>query len=435
VRKSAADPAIRSAAISGCDKNRGASMDNYDLIIVGGGIGGSSLAIVMARAGRSVLVLEKTAVFEDHVRGEWIAPWGMTEVRRLGLLDLLIGAGGHYVFKHVSYDETIEPAQAEAATLPLEIFAPDVPGPLCIGHPHHCQSLISEAGRAGATVIRGVDVLAVSAGAAPSGTFTVDGEKREARGRLLVGADGRNSTVRETCAITLHADKPHHMFGGMLVEGASGWDPRKQVIGTEGDFAFLAFPQGDGRVRVYGSYSLDERARFAGPDGARRFLDSFSSTCSPDNRHLVAGHPAGPLRSYANNDAWTDIPFAQGAVLIGDAAGWNDPIIGQGLSITYRDVRIVSELLLASDAWSPALLAPYAEERRERLRRLRFVASLTSELDAEFNERARARRYDFFQRRAADQSLNSHAFAVMAGPETLPAEIFTPQYRAKVLGQ
>jgi flavin-dependent dehydrogenase len=44
-------------------------MDRYDLIVVGGGIGGSALATVMARAGRSVLLLEKSEVFEDQVRG------------------------------------------------------------------------------------------------------------------------------------------------------------------------------------------------------------------------------------------------------------------------------------------------------------------------------------------------------------------------------
>ena len=57
----------------------------YDLIIVGGGIGGSALAIVMARDGRKVLLLEKSEHYEDRVRGEWIAPWGVTETRRLGL--------------------------------------------------------------------------------------------------------------------------------------------------------------------------------------------------------------------------------------------------------------------------------------------------------------------------------------------------------------
>jgi 2-polyprenyl-6-methoxyphenol hydroxylase-like FAD-dependent oxidoreductase len=224
------------------------------------------------------------------------------------------------------------------------------------------------------------------------------------------------------------------MFGGLLVEGVSGWDERTQAIGTEDDFGFLAFPQGGGRVRVYGSYSLDERRRFAGEDGARRFLDAFRMTCSPGNRHIADGRPAGPLRSFFNNDSWTDEPFAPGAVLIGDAAGWNDPIIGLGLSITYRDVRIVSDLLLGSEDWSPGLFAPYAEERAERMRRLRFVAKIQSALDPEFGNDPRERRRGFYARSRSDPSLNMHAFAVMGGPDAAPSETFTEAYWTRVLG-
>ena len=85
-------------------------------------------------------------------------------------------------------------------------------------------------------------------------------------------------------------------------------------------------------------------------------------------------------------------------MLIGDAAGHNDPIIGQGLSITYRDVRIVRDVLLGSDDWSPAAFAAYGEERRERMRRLRFVATLQSRLENEFGEEAEARRQRAYER-------------------------------------
>ena len=70
---------------------------SYDLIIVGGGIGGSAMAATMARAGKSVLLLEKSTEYKDHVRGEWIAPWGVAEVQRLGLYDLLMDAGARYL--------------------------------------------------------------------------------------------------------------------------------------------------------------------------------------------------------------------------------------------------------------------------------------------------------------------------------------------------
>lgn len=409
-------------------------MQTYDLVIVGGGIGGSALAAVMARAGKSVLLLEQTEVYEDKVRGEWIAPWGVAEVQNLGLYDLLMGAGGHHVTRHITYDETLEPRAAEAGGLPLGIFREGVPGPLCLRHPLHCQALFDAARAAGAAGLRGVRVIEAVGGEAPQVAYEHEGETHVARARLLVGADGRASQVREAAGIILHQDKPHHWFAGLLVEGADGWADDLQAIGTEGDFGFLAFPQGKGRVRVYGGYPLDQGQRFKGPDGPRRFLDAFAMACSPDNRHLVAGRPAGPLFSYFNADAWTDEPFAPGVVLVGDAAGWNDPILGLGLSITYRDVRIVSGLLLGAEDWAALSFTPYAEERAERMRRLRFVAKLQATIDMEFGPEARARRRSLFERSASDPSLKAAAFAVMAGPETVPPELFTEDHRARVLG-
>jgi len=119
-------------------------------------------------------------------------------------------------------------------------------------------------------------------------------------------------------------------------------------------------------------------------------------------------------------------------VLIGDAAGWNDPIVGLGLSITYRDVRIVSDILAGAD-WSMAAFAPYAEERSERMRRLRLAASVTSTLDAEFGEAAKARRRRHFERTAMDPSLGAYGLAIMGGPDMAPPEIFTEAFRERVL--
>ena len=54
---------------------------SYDIITVGGGIAGASLAKVMAEKGASVLVLERDAVFRVRVRGEAIMPWGTAEAK------------------------------------------------------------------------------------------------------------------------------------------------------------------------------------------------------------------------------------------------------------------------------------------------------------------------------------------------------------------
>lgn len=408
-------------------------MQAYDLVIIGGGIGGSALATVMARAGRSVLLLEQSETYQDRVRGEWIAPWGVDEVKRLGLYELLRGAGGHHIIRHVTYDEGRDPATAEAEALPLGIFRPDVPGPLALGHPRHCQALFDAAGAAGADTVRGARVVALAFGEAPRVSFEAAEQVREVRAKLVVGADGRTSQVRDTAGIVLHQDEPHHWFAGLLVEGADGWPAEVQAIGAEGDFGFLAFPQGDGRIRLYGGYALDQARRFKGPEGPRRFLDAFALQCAPPNRHIVEGRPAGPLLSYINADSWTDRPLAPGVVLVGDAAGWNDPIVGLGLSITYRDVRIVSEILKATDDWSEGAFGAYAEERAERMRRLRFAGRLQAALDMEFGPEARARRHSYHVRGAADPTLKLHGVAVMAGPELAPPEIFTEAHWARVM--
>ena len=65
----------------------------FDVIIVGGGIAGSALGGVLARAGLGVLVVEREARFRDRIRGEGTWPWGVVEARAAHLHDLLELAG------------------------------------------------------------------------------------------------------------------------------------------------------------------------------------------------------------------------------------------------------------------------------------------------------------------------------------------------------
>jgi 2-polyprenyl-6-methoxyphenol hydroxylase-like FAD-dependent oxidoreductase len=135
------------------------------------------------------------------------------------------------------------------------------------------------------------------------------------------------------------------------------------------------------------------------------------------------GTPSGPCNSYGNEDTWIDVPYVPGVVLIGDAAGHNDPIIGQGLSITYRDVRIVRDLMLENRNWGSGIFRPYAEERGERMRRLRLTASTFSILSAEFGDHARERRVKVREERLRN-NFPDLAPATFVGPDVIPAELF-----------
>ncbi len=61
----------------------------YDIITIGGGLAGSTLAQAMVKHGARVLVLEREQQFEDRVRGELLAPWDVAEAKALGVYDLL----------------------------------------------------------------------------------------------------------------------------------------------------------------------------------------------------------------------------------------------------------------------------------------------------------------------------------------------------------
>ncbi len=394
----------------------------YDIIIVGGGIAGSGLAAMLARGGKQVLLLERSTVFEDVVRGEWVAPWGVVEARRAGLYADLLGANDHHIARHIEYGDGLDPAAGAAREMSLAVL-PGIPGPLAVGHPQACQALFDAAVAAGATAVRGVEEIVVSGGPSPEVAYSAGGERHSASARLVAGADGRASVVRRQAGIELHQEPTHHYFAGMLVDGADGWPDDLQSMGTEGDVQYFVFPQRRGRIRLYLSYPTEQKSRFAGRDASRAFLEAFRLATVPNSDALATARAAGPCHAVPNHSSWVDSPVAEGIVLLGDAAGYNDPITGQGLSVTLRDVRSVGELLLGTDDWRPGTFAPYAEERSERMRRLRVAAAMDSILHAEFGPEATARKLRILADRTPVMALGS----TMVGPEMLPEACFRPE--------
>lgn len=229
---------------------------------------------------------------------------------------------------------------------------------------------------AGAKVVRSVHDVQLSAGQPVSVTYS-SGRARETRARLVVGADGRSSTVRRQGGISLQRDDPVNYIAGSLVDGLAGISDDHDVMVGEGDQLLLVFHQGGGRARLYAGLGRSGQRRFAGPDAAAQFLAAWKPGCYPFSGFVASGIPAGPCATYPGDDTWTDTPFADGVVLVGDATGYNDPIVGQGLSIALRDARIVRDLIL-DGARQPADFAPYGRERFERMRRLRLIASVVS---------------------------------------------------------
>lgn len=408
-------------------------MDEVDVVIVGGGIAGGALATALARGGQSVTVLERSTEYKDRVRGEYMQPWGVADAQRLGVFDTLLEAGGNVITKIVPYDELLEPSLAESFALPIDSVVPGAPGALGIGHPAACGALSAAATNAGATVVRGVEQLDFTLGAAPSVRWSINGTAHEVSCRLVVGADGRESAVRRHAGVPLNANPARLLGAGLVVDDAPGWPTDTFTVGSEDDRVFFMVPLGNGRVRLYLLYDARDKGRFAGASKAERFLAGFALRSVPIAEEFCSATPAGPCAVYPMNDSWCDDPAPPGAVLIGDAAGYSDPHIGQGLSVAMRDARVVSELLADSADWSPATLKPYVEERTERMRRLRFVNEIMTAMRAQFDEEGRAMR-----RRAMKLMQQQPEFALfraasLVGPEKPPPEAFDEAVRERLL--
>ena len=397
-----------------------------EIIIVGAGVAGAAMAIALARVGLSSLLLEKSTQFVDRIRGEGIASWGVVEARQIGILDLLLEAGAVYIRRNVPYGEGIPPEIAQANAIPVDKQVPDSNGNLDIGHPFLCQTLTNAAVSAGARLLRGVSEVRVSPGTPPAISFVHEGRRHEISPRLIIGADGRGSAVASQIGATAQSNSVHHLMGGLLIERFPDWPIEDMTIGTEGDVTFYVFPAKE-HMRLYLCYSLENRRRFAGPDGTKNFLNAFRLKCLPHaGEHFANAKPAGPCQGYPNADTWIDEPIKPGVVLIGDAAGHNDPAIGQGISIAWRDVRLVAEALTSSPDWTPDIFATYVRERQRRMRRLRVTAQEFSRFRCEYTEEARERRRIAVSRIASNPALTQPFTVALRGPDAFPEDVYTP---------
>lgn len=219
----------------------------------------------------------------------------------------------------------------------------------------------------------------------------------------------------------------------MLVDGLYSVPSHQWSLGTEGDLLYLLFPRAGGRVRLYLLHAIEQQGRFKGLNRHKEFLDAYRFQCIPASEDIAAATPAGPCVFYPMNDSWTDTPYAKGAVLVGDAAGWNDPIIGQGLSIALRDVRIVADILRSDFDWSDAAFVSYGEERRERMRRLRLAAALITDIRATFTPEGAARRKRWDEVWQTDPLFSGLRLAALLGPENAPAEAFAQHNVKRIL--
>ena len=369
-----------------------------DVIVIGGGLGGSALATALARSGCSVLVLEREKEFKDRVRGENMLPWGVAAARRLGVLDDLVAAGGHRVpFFNIYF------MGAQTEHRPFPTTTPAGEASLNMYHPDLQKTLLASAAKAGATVTRGANVQSIAQrDGSWQVTFEAEGQMQSATARLVVGADGRFSQIRSWGGFTVRRDPDNLRIAGTLVENTPVPDDGVHLCLGPGFATFIA-PLGKGRARVSFIYvgALGDR-KLSGKAKAAEFIEGCRATNVPfawfDGVNVV-----GPLAEFEGADHWVSSPGKPGLALIGDAAGATDPSWGCGLSKTLVDAETLARHLAATDDWNTALRR-YAAEHDDYFSKLHDILSWMTTLIWTAGPEADARRARVFPRMQQDPS-------------------------------
>ncbi len=359
----------------------------YDLIVVGGGIAGASLAQRVAKAGASVLVAEQETQFHDRIRGECLQPWGMGEARKLGVDGVLAACANE--MKSIELIINGHPAMKRD----LPATTPQATGMWGFYHPRVQEELLLAATRAGAEVRRGTSVVDITTSSRPRAKLVQGSEGVEVEGRLVAICAGRGPALRAKAGFEPRRGSIPLLLSGIWVTHLpTDLDPSVAYIANnlESGAVSALFPQSAQYARAYFGFHPEACERLQGGGDFPRFCEEFNRAAR-GTIPLGDARPAGPLASFECADVWVDHPYRDSVALVGDAAASNDPSWGQGLSLALRDARVLSDELLSDADWSAAG-ERYASKHDEYYGKIRTVSGWFYDMFQRLGAEANARR-------------------------------------------
>jgi len=341
------------------------SPDEYDVVVVGGRLAGTATAMLLARRGVRVLVLDRARRGTDTLSTHAFMRGGVLQLHRWGLLDK-VAAAGTPAIRGARFHYHDEAAGVETVAIDFE----PVGGVDALYAPRRTvldAIVVDAAVQAGAEVRFGTNVTALDRGrdgrvAGVSGRDD-HGHSFSARGRLIVGADGMRSFVARTVeAPVLRTGEGAGavVYGRWALPDVEGYEWFYRPGAAAG---FI--PTNGGEVVVFAGTSNDRfRGEIAGDirAGYLRLLkevvgDRVSPSECPDRLWTFPGM-SGFIRQ----------PWGAGWALVGDAASFTDPLSAHGMTDALRDAELLAQAATAVLAGEDetAAMTTY-QERREQV--------------------------------------------------------------------
>ena len=364
---------------------------NYDLVIIGGGIAGATLGRAMALNGAEVLIVERELRYRDRIRGEVLLPWGCVEAKTLGIYDILLQSCGRES-PHELFFLAGEPT-------PPRHFPTTTPCKTCVlsfFHPDMQETLTRAATEAGVEIWRGATLKAISGDQRRSLEVAIDGTVRTIEARLIVGADGRDSNVATQLGLKRERSPQELFTVGLQLSGELPLEPALYFFlhGKSGRATILIETK-PSNYRAYLFHHKDAlERRLSGERDYYAAMRHFGEVGVPA-AWLDAATPHGILASFDGAFRWIDHPAVANCALIGDAASTTDPVWGNGLSRTLRDVRLLRDRLLNDRDWAAAAGA-YAQDHDDYYRCLRLAEQLKNTIFFTMGDAGEARRQRVF---------------------------------------
>lgn len=333
------------------------SESSYDAIVIGARCAGSPTAMLLARQGHRVLVVDRATFPSDTISTHLVHPPAVAALRRWGLLDRVLATGCPPIDTYAFDFGPFTIAGAPGTDAEPVAYAPR--------RTVLDQILVDAARQSGVEVREGfgvTDIVIEDGRVIGIRGRTKGGSTVTERGRVVIGADGLHSTLARAVTPEQYAEKPKLLAGYYSYWSDLPMDGRFEAY-VRDERAFAAWPTNDDLTVVIGGWPFRDfetnRADFE-----QHYLAMFEQAPPFAERLRKANRETRIVGTAVPN--FLRKPYGPGWVLIGDSGYHKDFITAMGIHDAFRDAQAVADGLdewLTGDRPFDSAMADYQSAR------------------------------------------------------------------------